>query len=403
MKIALFHTSFKSVGGAEILALAQARHLRAAGDALDLLTFAFDRGRWGEALGDMGLHLVKKGTWVDFLVAWSRTHKLERRGQRAQALLRALDPDLVFSHNPVCCGMLAGSDLRGRKVWYCHEPPRGLYPRETDRCLVAAREGGLYPTASPGFREIEARWNRSTRETRRRIRFDQAGARAMDRIIANSAFCRDNAARIYGRTDIDVVYPMVDFPSEVPPRQGLDRSGLKVLAQSRLEAAKNIDTVLRGFAAAAPRLGADPCLHVVGEGRERAHLEALALELGVRDRVRFHGFLGTPALREVQRACDVFALVPWDEPFGMVFPESAARGLLLVGPDHGGPREILEDGRYGWTAPAHAPEALGATLEAVWALSDGEADRRRAEADRACRARFAPEVIGPALRSLLVD
>ena len=82
----------------------------------------------------------------------------------------------------------------------------------------------------------------------------------------------------------------------------------------------------------------------------------------------------------------------------MVFPEAAARGLLLIGPDHGGPLEILDDGRLGWCVDAFSPDALAQALSQVASLSDAEADRRRAAADQACRARFAATVIGPQLR-----
>jgi glycosyltransferase involved in cell wall biosynthesis len=82
----------------------------------------------------------------------------------------------------------------------------------------------------------------------------------------------------------------------------------------------------------------------------------------------------------------------------LVFPEAAAKGLLLIGPDHGGPREILDDGRLGWCVDAFSPDALAQALSQAVGLSDGEADRRRALVDQACRARFAPAVIGPQLR-----
>jgi glycosyltransferase involved in cell wall biosynthesis len=73
----------------------------------------------------------------------------------------------------------------------------------------------------------------------------------------------------------------------------------------------------------------------------------------------------------------------------------------VVGPDHGGPREILDDGRLGWTVDPLAPEALADALAAVWRLPHAEADRRRLALDRACRARYAPAAVLPALRAAL--
>jgi glycosyltransferase involved in cell wall biosynthesis len=102
-------------------------------------------------------------------------------------------------------------------------------------------------------------------------------------------------------------------------------------------------------------------------------------------------------LREVYAACDVFALLPFDEPFGMVFPEAAARGLLLIGPDHGGPFEILDGGRLGWVCDPFQPAAIAEALHRIRSLPDGEADERRSIADEACRARFSEAAIVPQL------
>jgi glycosyltransferase involved in cell wall biosynthesis len=93
----------------------------------------------------------------------------------------------------------------------------------------------------------------------------------------------------------------------------------------------------------------------------------------------------------------VFALLTLDEPFGMVFPEAAARGLLLVGPDHGGPFEIMDGGRLGWPCDPFSPEAFAAALFEINGLDDADVDRRRAKADLACRDRYSEAVIGPQL------
>jgi glycogen(starch) synthase len=174
-----------------------------------------------------------------------------------------------------------------------------------------------------------------------------------------------------------------------------------VLVHSRLEVLKNIDTVLRGFSLF-QRASPVPCeLHVVGEGPSRESLEALVRETCVPGSVRFHGYLPDEELRAVYEICDVFALLSIDEPFGMVYPEAAAKGLLLVGPDHGGPLEILDGGTLGWTIDAFSPEALCEALGRVWSLDDAEVDRRRVAADRACRSRYSLEAVGPQLVGLV--
>jgi glycosyltransferase involved in cell wall biosynthesis len=209
--------------------------------------------------------------------------------------------------------------------------------------------------------------------------------------------------RVYGRTDAEIIYPIVRFPpGRARRRSGLDRTGLKILTHTRLEIPKNVDNVVRGFALVLAKLpGAQ--LHVVGEGKQRKRLEKLVARLGIVASVRFHGYLPEKELDQVYDACDIFALQPLDEPFGMVFPEAAARGNLLVGPDHGGPYEILDGGRLGWPCDPFSPEALAETFQRIWALSDAEVDARRARADGACRSRYSETVIGPQLLRAVVD
>jgi glycosyltransferase involved in cell wall biosynthesis len=232
------------------------------------------------------------------------------------------------------------------------------------------------------------------------IAFDLENTRKLDAIYAISEYSRDNVRRVYGRDDAGVIYPVVRFPPPRPHRSGLDRRGLQVLTHSRLETTKNVDTVIRGFARFVARQP-ESQLHVVGEGAQRANLEKLARTLQISQSVRFHGYLPEKELDSVYDACDVFALLTLDEPFGMVFPEAAARGLLLVGPDHGGPLEIMDGGRLGWPCDPFSPEALSEVLLAVSGLTDADVDRRRNTADRACRDRYSESVIGPQLLQII--
>jgi glycosyltransferase involved in cell wall biosynthesis len=238
---------------------------------------------------------------------------------------------------------------------------------------------------------------------RRRRQLDLKLTPQVEIICANSEFTRDNLRRIYGRDDAHVVYPIVRFPEHGRARTGIDRTrGLQILTQSRLDSVKNIDQVLRAFALYRTRAAAGAQLHIVGVGPEARSLRALAAELALGSSVRFHGFLPASELERIYDSCDVFALAPIDEPFGMVFPEAAARGLLLVGPNHGGPNEILDGGRLGWTCDPFVAESMAEAFERIGACSDAELDGRRAQLNQACRARFDEAVVGPLLERLVL-
>lgn len=397
MRIGFFIPGLTTVGGAEVLCASQARWLREAGDDVCIVTFAYDPDRYGARLQGVAVREVPKYAWHDAFKWPGKFARVKRRGARAVAQFAGLDA--VVAHNFPCSAALGAARLDVRKIWYCNEPPRDLHPRLTNP--TQSRRIETAPAQAAGahselWRRELARMQ-SSRATGAGARYDLEHVPALDLVIANSRFTAHNVQAIYGRPASEVIYPMIRFPEGVRSRSGLDRRGFGVLVHSRLELVKNIDTVVRGFGRfhAAHR---DAHLHVVGEGSARGTLETLAAQSLPAGAFTFHGYLPDPDLRRVYEACDVFALLPLDEPFGMVFPEAAARGLLLIGPDHGGPREILDDGRLGWCVDAFSPDALAQALAQAVSLSDGEADRRRALADQACRERFTAAVIGPQLR-----
>ncbi len=405
MRAVILHRGFKTWGGAEALALAQARDLRTAGVDVHLVALEVDAATWGPALDGLPFHQVPRRHWTDFPFLLDRRARLARLAGRVEATLRRLAPDVVLAHNPPAPALLGALDTPARKLWYCHEPPRGLYPRQTNRRLLEASRAGLLAAQQPLIRALRRDLGRDARGGpfwARRLGFDQEGVAALGAIAANSAYTRTSVSTAYGGRQAEVLYPAVGL-APAPHLPGIDRTGLQVMVQTRLELLKNVETVLRGFRLALARLGPMPRLHVVGDGSQRAALEALALELGLRDRVTFHGFLPADRLADLRRACDVFAFLPWDEPFGLVFPEAAAAGMLLVGPDHGGPWEILAGGEFGWCVAPHSPVALAEALVAAFRLPDGEAERLRWRAHEACQARFSPGVTLPAFRRWVAE
>jgi glycosyltransferase involved in cell wall biosynthesis len=400
MRVGFLHPKLKSVGGAESLIASQAQYLRDRGSSVCVVSGGWD-ARWPRLLDGIALRRLPAPDLRDWLT--SRTERLRRSVPRAEELLR--DCDVAIAHNFPSCAVLGRATTPRLRVWYCNEPHRRLHLAEANPRLYQRVAAATRPAE---FDYVERFFARRLARHRLSLRlhlgsaqlraFDLAQTRAVDVICANSEFTRDNLRRIFDRADARVIYPIVSFGAPGRSRAGLDRSrGLQVLAHSRLDAVKNLDHVLRGFALYAPGQPGSR-LHVVGSGVHRRRLLALARRLGLGgDSVVFHGFLPQPELERVYDASDVFALTPLDEPFGMVFPEAAARGLLLIGPDHGGPLEILDGGRLGTICDPFEPAALAEALAGVWSRSDAEVNAQRTAADRACRERFGRETIGPQL------
>ncbi len=135
-----------------------------------------------------------------------------------------------------------------------------------------------------------------------------------------------------------------------------------ILGVGRLAAQKDFATLIRAFARV--RAGRPARLMILGEGRKRGELEALADTLGVRKDVAMPGFSENPFAYMARAA--VFVLSSGYEGLPGVLIQAMACGCPVVSTDcPSGPREILQDGRYGPLVPVHDDEALATAIETV--------------------------------------
>ncbi len=156
-----------------------------------------------------------------------------------------------------------------------------------------------------------------------------------------------------------------------------------------LAARKDYATLLDAIAELARR-GREFDTVLVGDGPERATLEARARSLGIADRVRFLG--ERPDVDRLLPAMDVFVLSSREEGIPNALLEAMAAGRPAVVTDVGGNREVLDDGSTGWIVPAQSPVALAAALDQ--ALGDpAEARRRGDRARQATRERRSIDVM----------
>ncbi len=121
-----------------------------------------------------------------------------------------------------------------------------------------------------------------------------------------------------------------------------DRRQLRILLVGSLEQLYKSPDVLIKAVAAVARRGLDLELTIVGDGKHRRELEALAKTFGVRNRVRFTGNLapGDPVRAELDRA-DLFVLPSRTEGLPRALIEAMARGLPCLGTSIGGIPELL--------------------------------------------------------------
>jgi colanic acid/amylovoran biosynthesis glycosyltransferase len=162
--------------------------------------------------------------------------------------------------------------------------------------------------------------------------------------------------------------PLAKFPMmrREAPRDGRWR----FLQACRLIPKKGLTTCLKAFAIFyRNNPGAE--LMIAGKGPLQPALEALAMQLGVSDRVHFTGFLSQENLLKLYHSCHIFlhpSEMPADEnqegiPNSIL--EAMATGMPVLATKHGGIPEAVESGRCGALVEERDHEALAAEMAKV--------------------------------------
>jgi glycosyltransferase involved in cell wall biosynthesis len=173
--------------------------------------------------------------------------------------------------------------------------------------------------------------------------------------------------------------------AEARARLGLPAAGAAIGWIGRLSVEKGADLFLEALARLAPGAGLGI---VIGDGAERAGLEARARALGLgEDRLRFAGFRGdAPSLLA---AFDAVVISSRTEGLPVVLLEAASAGTPLAAFAVGGIPDVL-GAASGWLAPTGDVEALARALGDLLG-NPGEAQARAREAQRILASRFGAE------------
>jgi glycosyltransferase involved in cell wall biosynthesis len=164
----------------------------------------------------------------------------------------------------------------------------------------------------------------------------------------------------------------------------------------RLTAQKDLDVALEALAGL-------PGLHlvVVGDGPERARLEAQAHERGVDGRVRFTGSLPRSEALSLLRGADAAILTSaWENfPHGVV--EALAVGTPVIATRTGGVSEVVTDGENGLLVPPGDPPAFAAAVSRF--VADGHLRERLRAAAAPSVAVYDPDRVYGRLEAILAE
>ncbi len=190
-----------------------------------------------------------------------------------------------------------------------------------------------------------------------------------------------------GAIPIQVVHSALD-PTQIAYRRD-GRRPHQLLSVGRLDPIKGFDVLLAALAKLAQRGVAFDSL-IIGDGAERARLEAQRDALGLRDRVTFAGTRSSTQVREAMHAATLMVMPCVVTPEGNadgipnVLTEALAAGLPVVSTRVSGIPELIDDGISGRLVAPRDPHALadaivGLLVDPVLRDAFAAAGRRKVE------------------------
>lgn len=200
---------------------------------------------------------------------------------------------------------------------------------------------------------------------------------------AKRTFALTRAVTTPTRRAADFLESTIDIHGVIPISCGIDRSNYtpdleprdanRILFVGRLTTEKGIDVVLHALAQLDPALNAT--FDIVGGGDQRRNLEQLAAQLGVSDRVTFHGHASEEDLRSLYTRASVFAIASIAELQSIATMEAMASGLPIVAANAVALPHLVHDGENGYLFEPGDADELAARLTDV--LTAEPEERRR--------------------------
>lgn len=195
------------------------------------------------------------------------------------------------------------------------------------------------------------------------------------------------------------VVPCGIDPDAFAPREGAPVGPIRLLGVGRLAPIKAY-AVLLDACAELSRRGVDWRLGLVGDGPLRTTLERRAGDLGIADRVTFHGAVAAEAIADLYRAAEVIVVSSFMESTPVVLMEGMACGLAVAATRVGGIPDLVADGVHGVLVAPGSADALAEGLAGLAARRDRLAEMGRAGREAVRRMHDIREV-GAAMATLL--
>ncbi len=194
---------------------------------------------------------------------------------------------------------------------------------------------------------------------RLRLRLSQAALKRMDLLIAPSQYVESEFRRNAFDAIRHIPHPRA-YADTVVDSDSLRQDFVYV---GRLAEQKGLQFLLDAFLSLEPSV---PCLHLIGDGPERANLELKVKQAQAQERVVFHGYLDASQRAAVVKKC-IATVIPslWPENSPLVIPESSLLATPCIVSQVGGLPELVRDQETGVVVKPANVEALKEALSSA--------------------------------------
>jgi glycosyltransferase involved in cell wall biosynthesis len=332
MRLLYVHESFGHLAGAEASVFITASELKKRGQVVGLASrrrTGKGKTEWSKVFGDDIFSPVSLEDWRD--------------------ILQKFKPDAIYMHkweDLESIEFLLGTDLPLVRMVHDHD----IYclrsykynPFTRRICTRPAGAYCIFPCLAPIKRDrsggFPLRWVSYFAKIR-----EIALNRRFDRHLVVTEYMR-NELLINGFENEQIeTFAPVPRPVE-PLRSNFGPRNLLIYA-GQITRGKGVDVMLRAL-----KLVCEPFEAIIlGDGHYKLRCEKLCKELGLEDRVKFHGFVPQAELRQFyQDASAVMISSVWPEPIATIGLEVMRYALPVVAFDAGGIGDWLKDGDNGF-------------------------------------------------------